>query len=587
MSVLTPILQLMLGLAFFLFGMNVMSSNLEKMAGGKLEHLLKKMTANPVVSLVLGAVITVAVQSSSATTVMLVGLVNSGIMQVSQTLYVIFGANLGTTLTSWILSLSSITSESILIQMLKPENFSPILAIIGVVMLMMGRQDKKKTIGTILVGFAVLMYGMEFMKDAVTPLADSPSFSQIMLRFDNPLLGVLVGTAFTAVIQSSAASVGVLQALSMTGSITYNMAIPIVMGANIGTCATAMISCMGTNANAKRVAVINLSIKVVGTAVLLSLYCAVRALFSLDAVYAVTGPMGIAAVHTVFNILNTLLLVPCSGLLEKLADRLIKDTAKKAPEREVFRLDERLLRAPSVALNECDSYTVKMCQLAKQTLNLSMGLMWNYDEAVAAQVLENEDQLDEFEDSLGTYLVKLSSQALSSQDSQRISKMLHTIGDFERLGDHAVNLLKTAREMHDKDIHFSESATRELQVLSDAVSKILAITSTAYTNNDVEAAGWVEPLEQVIDDLAAAIKNNHINRLQSGECTIEMGFVLSDALNNYERVSDHCSNIAVAIIELVHNSFDTHHYLNDIKTNDSEFTVIYEEFAQQFALPED
>lgn len=585
MQTLHGILQLALGLSFFLFGMNVMSTNLEKMAGGKLEHLLKKMTANPFVSMVLGAVITIAVQSSSATTVMLVGLVNSGIMQLSQTLYVLFGANIGTTLTAWILSLSAISSQNLLVQMLKPENFSPILALVGVLLLMMGKTLRKKSIGHVLIGFAILMYGMEFMKNAVSPLADMPGFGAVMTRFDNPILGLLVGTLLTALIQSSAASVGILQALALTGSITCNMAIPIVMGQNIGTCATALISCVGTNAGAKRVAVTHLSIKVIGTAVLLPLYCAAHAMLGLAWADAPVTPLGVAVIHTIFNLANTLLLMPFPKLLQKLACRLVKDDAPHTQEKQpVFRLDDLLLRSPSVAISECDNYTVKMGVLARDTLNLAIDLLDNYDEKTAQKVLENEDKLDRFEDSLGTYLVKLSPQALSRQDSQRISKMLHTIGDFERLGDHAVNLLKSAEEIHTKEIAFSAPAAQEMQVLTDAVREILALTTEAYTKNDVALASRVEPLEQVIDDLTARIKNNHVRRLQNGECTIEMGFVLSDALNNYERISDHCSNIAVAIIELVHNSFETHQYLNAIKSEDESFAEAYQQFAARFTL---
>ncbi len=576
-------LKLILGLAFFLFGMNVMSANLEKMAGGKLEVMLKKMTANPFVSMLLGAAITIAVQSSSATTVMLVGLVNSGIMQVSQTLYVIFGANVGTTLTAWILSLSSISSDNIFIMMMKPENFSPILAIIGIGLIMVGKTDKKKSIGTILVGFAVLMYGMEFMSDAVSPLADLPEFRQWMVRFDNPLLGVMVGLVFTAVIQSSAAAVGVLQALSMTGTISYNMAIPIVMGVNIGTCATAVISCIGTNANAKRVATIHLSIKVIGTAITLSLYCAARAIFDLVITNTVIDPFGIALVHTIFNIAITVILMPATRLIEKLANKIVRDKEGEAEE-ELVRLDERLLRSPSVAINECETHTVDMCALARQTLQLSIRLMSSYDEKLAEEILKNEDKLDRYEDSLGTYLVKISGQSISKADSQRVSKMLHTIGDFERLGDHAVNLVKTATEMHDKGISFSDAAAHELHVLTEAISTILELTDNAYSRNSVALASRVEPLEQVIDRLTSEIKNHHVDRLQTGECTIEMGFVLSDTLNNYERISDHCSNIAVAIIELGAGSFDTHQYLNDVKYNSEAFDLAYEQFSQLFTL---
>ncbi len=585
MNILSQIkvLELILGLAFFLFGMHVMSSNLEKMAGGKLEVMLKKMTSNPFVSLMLGAAITIAVQSSSATTVMLVGLVNSGIMQFSQTLHVIFGANIGTTLTSWILSLSSLSSDNFFVMMLKPKNFSPIVALIGVILLMAGKTDKKKSIGTIMVGFAVLMYGMEFMSGSVRGLADVPEFGELMLKFQNPLLGVLVGTLFTALIQSSAASVGVLQALALTGAVNYNIAIPIIMGQNIGTCVTAMISGVGANANAKRVAAIHLSLNVIGTAVLLSLYTGGRALFDFALGETPIDAFGIAIVHTIFNIAITLILMPFGKWILKLATVMVKDD-KKNVERPIVQLDERLLRSPSIAINECDNYTVEMCKLAGETLHLAMDLLSTYDEKKVQLVLDNEDKLDRYEDSLGTYLVRLSGQALSSEDSQRISKMLHTIGDFERLGDHAVNLLKTAQEMHSKEIEFSEQGSRELKVLGEAIREILTITTDAYVTNDVRLAGRVEPLEQVIDGLASRIKDNHILRLQDGSCTIELGFVLSDTLNNYERISDHCSNIAVAIIEVVHNTFDTHQYLNQIKYNNVEFSEVYDEFALRFSL---
>lgn len=577
------ILELVLGLAFFLFGMHVMSSNLEKMAGGKLEHMLKKMTSNPFVSLMLGAAITIAVQSSSATTVMLVGLVNSGIMQFSQTLYVIFGANIGTTLTSWILSLSSLSSDNFFVMMLKPKNFSPIVALIGVILLMAAKTDKKKSIGTIMVGFAVLMYGMEFMSGSVRGLADVPEFGELMLKFQNPLLGVLVGTLFTALIQSSAASVGVLQALALTGAVNYNIAIPIIMGQNIGTCVTAMISGVGANANAKRVATIHLSLNVIGTVVLLSLYSAARAIFTFTLGDTAIDAFGIAVVHTIFNIAITILLMPFGKWILKLATVMVRDD-KKPVKQAVVQLDERLFRSPSIAINECDSYTVKMCELAVETLNLSIDMLSNYDEKLAQKVLDNEDMLDKYEDGLGTYLVKLSGQSLSSEDSQRISKMLHTIGDFERLGDHAVNLLKTAQEMHEKQTQFSEQGGREITVLTEAIREILTITNSAYAANDVAISGRVEPLEQVIDDLTAAVKNNHILRLQEGSCTIETGFILSDILNNYERISDHCSNIAVAIIELVHNTFDTHQYLNRVKTTSEEFSEVYDQFSHRFAL---
>lgn len=579
------VLQLILGLTFFLFGMHVMSTNLEKMAGGQLEHLLKKVTANPLVSMVLGAVITIAVQSSSAVTVMLVGLVNSGIMQFSQTICVIFGANIGTTLTAWILSLSGIESTSVAVQLLKPENFSPIIAFVGILMLMLSKSDRKKSVGTIFVGFAILMYGMEFMKNAVSPLADMPGFSDMLVKFNNPLVGVLVGALFTALIQSSAASVGILQALSLTGNITYGMAIPIVMGQNIGTCVTSVISCIGTNANAKRVATIHLSINVLGTAFCLAAYGGASALFRLAFTEIPVSPMSIALIHTVFNVAITLVLMPFSKWILRLAQVIVRDDQKEqGHETPGVLLDDRLLRSPSVAIQECDNYTVTMAALADQTLLSAMSLLEEYREEVVREVLDNEAQLDQYEDHLGTYLVKLSAQALSSGDSQKISKMLHTIGDFERLGDHAVNLLKAAQEMHEKGIEFSRDASREMDVLTGAIREILKITATAYANNDGLLAAQVEPLEQVIDGLAATVKDNHVRRLQEGRCSIQLGFILSDILNNYERISDHCSNIAVAIIELGHNSFDTHRYLNGVKQANDGFNALYGEFAKKYTL---
>ena len=585
MDLISHILMLVLGLVFFLFGMHVMSQNLEKMAGGKLEHTLKKVTSNPFISLLLGAGITIAIQSSSATTVMLVGLVNSGIMKFSQTLYVIFGANIGTTLTSWILSLSGIESKSIAIQMMKPENFSPLFALAGIIMLMCSKSDRKRSVGTIFVGFAVLMYGMVLMSDAVSPLADMPEFSDLMVKFNNPLIAVVFSTLFTALIQSSAASVGILQALSMTGSITYAMAIPIVMGQNIGTCVTSVISCIGTNANAKRVAAIHLSVNAIGTAILLSIYCALDAIFNFAFSDLPVSPVTVAMIHTVFNVAITVMFIPCGKWILKLAETVVPDRKKsKSKKSDVFTLDERLLRSPSVAINECSGCTVKMAELSQKTLLSAMQMFKKYDKAEKEKILQNETKIDKMEDLLGSYLVKLSAQALSVSDSRSISKMLHTIGDFERLSDHAVNLLKAATEIHDKGLQFSKEASAETQLLSDAVTEILGLTMEAYKKNDAELAAKVEPLEQVIDRLTAKIKNNHIERLQSGACTIEMGFILSDMLNNFERISDHCSNIAVAVIELIHGSFDTHKYLTGVKYGDDEFKHDYESYKEKYAL---
>ena len=578
------LLSLIGGLTFFLYGMNVMSSSLEKMAGGRLEEMLRRMTANPLLSMVLGAVITIAMQSSSATTVMLVGLVNSGIMQFSQTIHIIFGANVGTTLTAWITSLSGIQSDLFWVQMLKPKNFSPLLAFAGILMLMLSKKDRKKTVGTVLVGFAVLMYGMEMMSGAVSPLADMPEFESLLVQFSNPLLGVLIGAVFTGVIQSSAASMGILQALSMTGSITYGMALPIIMGLNIGTCATSLISCIGTNVKARRVAILHVSIKIIGTLILLPLFLLGNSLFHWSFVTQAAKPWDIALLHTIFNLLTCALLMPVAGRLVQLTERLVKDHSHPADTASQPQLDELLLRSPSVAVGESFHVSKDMCRQAHEILQLAIGLFDRFDETAEQRILQMEDSLDNFEDKLGTYLVKLSSQALSSEDSQVVSKILHAIGDFERLGDHACNLVKVAREIHEKQVSFSPNATREIKVLTDAIQEILNITACAYDGDSVELAAKVEPLEQVIDRLTVQIKNNHVKRLQHGACTIEGGFILADLLNNYERISDHCSNIAVAIIEVEHNSFDTHKYLNGVKYGNSVFNEIYDSFDKKYAL---
>ncbi len=583
---LFSVLNLICGLAFFLFGMQVMSHNLERLAGGKLESTLKTVTSNPIVSMVLGAIITIAMQSSSACTVMLVGLVNSGIMEFAQTLNVIFGANIGTTLTAWLLSLSGIESDNLLIQMLKPANFSPILALIGVFMNMVCKRDRNKSIGNILVGFAVLMIGMNFMSSAVSPLADMPEFGALMVKFRNPVVGVIVGTLFTALIQSSAASVGILQALSMTGSITYGMALPIVMGQNIGTCVTAVISCIGTTTNAKRVAVVHTLIKVLGTVILLPLFLLLDGIFRFAITDMAVDAWGVAMLHTLFNILTTLILMPCTKGLIRLTEWLTKEKGTKlAPVHEkVGVLDTRLLRSPSVAVQECANYTRKMCCTSRDTLRKSMSLLIHYDEDLAREVIQLEDDIDLYEDRLGTFLVQLSAQALSSGDSHSVSVMLHTIGDFERLGDHAVNVQKVAQEMYQKKLSFSPEAQKEVGVVTAAIEEILRLTEDTFVNSDAELASQVEPLEQVIDKLIAKVKDHHVGRLQRGECTIEMGFVLSDLLNNYERISDHCSNIAVAIIEVAHNSFDTHQYLNTVKYGSDDFAAAFQTFAQKYAL---
>ena len=573
------------GLVFFMFGMNVMSNNLERMAGGKLERLLKLMTSNPLISIALGAVITIALQSSSAITVMMVGLVNSGLMTMSQTLFAIYGANIGTTITAWILSLAGIESNNPFMLMLKPENFSPIIALIGIGMVMLAKSDKKKSIGTVFVGFAVLIYGMELMSGAVKPLAGEPWFGELLTKFNNPLVGMLIGTVLTAIIQSSAATIGMVQAISLAeGSLMTNaMAIPIVMGANIGTCATSMISSIGTNRRAKQVAVIHLMINVVGTALWLTLFALINALFDIPFFNSIASPATVAVAHSVFNIATVVVLMPLTKWLEKLVCKLVPEEKDSTTDRRLF-LDERLLQSPSVAVMECNNATGKMANLARKNLILAMELLDNYDPKKVEQVVENEDLLDDDEDKLGTYLVKLSSQALSHNDSKVVSKLLHVIGDFERLGDHALNLAKTAEELHDKGLEFTSAAKQEIAVLTAAIKEIIELTGRAYVSGDLAVAAQVEPLEQVIDDIIAKIRSNHINRLQGHECTIEMGFILHDLLNNYERISDHCSNVAVVIIEVDHDSFDTHKYLNAVKYGNEEFDETYHTYSQKYSL---
>ena len=570
------------GLAFFLYGMSVMSSGLEKVAGGKLEQMLKKMTSNAFKSLLLGAGITIAIQSSSAMTVMLVGLVNSGIMELSQTVGVIMGSNIGTTLTAWILSLAGIESDAIWLRMLKPESFAPIVAFIGILLIMVSKGDRRRSAGSIMVGFAVLMYGMELMSDSVSPLADMPQFSSILTAFTNPILGVVVGAVFTGVIQSSAASVAILQALSLTGSITYGMALPIIMGQNIGTCVTALLSSIGVNRNARRVAVVHISFNLIGTVVFLVLFFGTDLFFHFPFMDMWIDPVGIAMVHSIFNIATTLLLLPFSKQLVKIANVVIKD---QAGDQKFTFVDSRLLATPSVAIAECNNKAVEMAQIAKETIIKALSLLDNYDQNVASEVKVNEDKLDLYEDKLGTTLVQLSSKALSDPDSRKVSKQLHTIGDFERIGDHAVNLWKAAEEIHEKGIRFSPQAEEEIHTLTSALKEILDITTKAFSLDDLRIAKQVEPLEQVIDCLIADIKSNHIARLQSGHCTIEMGFVLSDILTNCERVSDHCSNIAVAQIETEQNTYQAHEYLNGVKNAGNEdFQQAFDRYRAQYRL---
>lgn len=583
------IIGLIVGLVFFMFGMNVMSGNLEKLSGGKLERTLKKATASPLISILLGAAITIAVQSSSATTVMLVGLVNSGLMTMSQTLYVIYGANIGTTFTSWILSMSGIDSGNIGILMLKPVNFAPVLALIGTVLVMMSKKDQRKSIGTILIGFAVLIYGMEMMGDAVEPLSELQEFGDLVKRYSNPVLLLLVSTVLTGIVQSSAATIGIVQTFAMNGVITNYMSVPLVMGANIGTCVTSLISSFGTNRNAKRVVVLHFAMNLIGTLVWLPVLMLFNSFLTEGGfIYtflhdkAQASAFAVAICHSIFNVLTAVLLLPMGKWMEKLAYLVIRD--KEEAEQQGLFLDERLFNSPSVAVSESNLASVAMCEDACSNVFTSLELFNKYDAKVAEQMREVEHKLDDAEDKLGTYLVKLSSRALSEKDSQVVSKMLHAIGNFERLGDHALNLKDCAAEMDEKGLEFSAEAKQELGVLAAAIREILEITGRAYAENNTALAEQVEPLEQVIDGLIAKIRASHIRRLRHGECSIEMGFVLADMLTNFERVSDHCSNVAVAVIEVEHNAFDTHHYLQDVKHTSEEFQTAYAAYKEKYSL---
>ncbi|MDE5792005.1 MAG: Na/Pi cotransporter family protein [Oscillospiraceae bacterium] len=586
-EIILAVITVIGGLAFFLYGMNVMSSGLEKMAGGKLEQALKKLTSNTWLSLFLGTFITIVLQSSSSLTVMLVGLVNCGVMEVSQTVVIIIGANIGKTFTTWLLCLMGVDTQGPLwLSLLNPEYFSLVFAMVGAVLIMMSKNGRKKDIGAILVGFAVLMYGMVLMGDAVAPLKESQEFQQMLTKFKNPFLGVLVGTVVTGIIQSSAASIGILQRLAdSSGAITFGMAIPIIMGQNIGTCVTAVISSFGVNRNAKKVGVIHIAFNIIGTVIFLTLYEILEMAIGFAFSDWTINSVGIAIVHTVFNIATTILLLPFAKGLEKIANWFLPDKNQEEPQTEEHALlDKRVLTTPSVAIAECDEASRRMAKLAKETVLLSLSLLKEYDKKTAEKVSKNEDKLDNYEDRIGTTLVQLTSQALSEHDSQVSSRVLRAIGDFERLGDHAINLCAIAKEIHDEKIIFSEHGAKEMEVLTEALEDILERTYRVYKTVDEELATHIEPLEQVIDYLTRDIKANHVRRLQKGTCTIETGFILSDILTNFERVSDHCSNIAVSVVETTHSAFGTHEYLSKIKFGNENFNNHFEKFSQQYSI---
>ena len=569
------------GLAFFLYGMTVMSKSLEKMAGGKLERMLKRMTSSPFKSLLLGAGITIAIQSSSAMTVMLVGLVNSGVMELRQTIGIIMGSNIGTTLTAWILSLTGIESENVFVNLLKPENFSPLIALAGILLIMGSKRQRRRDVGRIMMGFAILMYGMELMSGAVSPLAEMPQFAGLLTAFENPLLGVLVGAVFTGIIQSSAASVAILQALAMTGSITYGMAIPIIMGQNIGTCVTALISSIGVNRNAKRVAVVHISFNVIGTAVCLILFYGGDMILHFTFLNQAVGAVGIAFCHTAFNVFTTILLLPFSRQLEKLARAVIRGENKAE---EFAFLDPLLLHTPSVAISECVAMSNRMGEVARENVHLALCQLSDYSNTRESEILANEDKLDIYEDRLGSYLVQISQHGVSMNDIRTVSRLLHAIGDFERIGDHALNLQESAQELHEKELHFSEPANEELQVLLAAMDEIMEKAFGSFQQDSAAMAVEVEPLEETIDRLIEEIRMQHIRRLQTGACTIRLGFVFNDLLTNLERVSDHCSNIAVSIIEEQGDQVDRHTYINELK-EESAFNMRLKDNLQKYQLP--
>ena len=582
-EIIFAVITLLGGLAFFLYGMNVMSGGLEKMAKGKLEKTLIKVTDKKPLALMFGAGITIAIQSSSALTVMLVGLVNSGLLEFGQTIGVLMGSNIGTTLTAWILSLSGIEGENLLLELLKPKNFSLVFALVGILMIMVSKKQKRKDVGAILVGFAVLMFGMNLMSDAMEPLTKKEGFTNLLTAFENPFLAVGFGAVFTGIIQSSAASVGILQTAALAaGGVTYRMAIPIIMGQNIGTCVTAVISSFGVSRNAKKVAIVHMAFNIIGTCIFLIPFCILSYAVDLAVLDRSISPFEIAIVHSIFNIATTVLLYPFTKQLEKLANKIVPE---KGEEKKGKLLDERLLTVPSFAVTNSLDVVVEMSHVSKEAFRKAVAMVGNYDEEVAAEVSGMETMLDNYEDQLGTYMVKLSSKGVSDSDSKKIAKILHTINDFERIGDHAENLVGVAQEIHEKKIEFSHEANMEISKLREATLEILDITTEAFEKNDLALAATVEPLEQVIDGIITDIKSRHVNRLQHGNCTIELGFVLTDLLTNYERVSDHCSNVAVAIIEANHGTFEAHEYLNHIKNDpNSAYTKAFEEYKQRFSL---
>ena len=577
------VLTLIGGLCLFLFGMNIMGDALERRAGSKLSAIIGKLTTNKWAGFFTGLGVTALIQSSSATTVMVVGFVNSGLMTLKQSIGVIMGANIGTTVTSWILSLGGIESGNFVVQLFKPTSFTPILALVGIIFQMAGKTNKKQDTGAILLGFAVLMFGMDIMSDAVSGLRDVPEFRQMFIMFENPILGVLAGAVLTAIIQSSSASVGILQALTVTGQISYGAAFPIIMGQNIGTCITAILSSFGTNRNAKRVALAHLSFNVIGTvAVLVALYL-VKAFFAPAILDATASHFGIAISHSIFNVLCTVILLPMSGLLEKLVRKLVPDTEKQEEKTE---LDERLLATPAVALDTCRKYALKMANYSVEALQGSIASLFDYQSSLAEDIRYKEERTDHYEDIIGDYLVKLSSHQLDERESAEAARLLRLIGDFERISDHGVNILESAEELKQKEIQFTEKGQAEMKVLTEAVREIASLALSAFENDDVDKAFDIEPLEELIDDIKEKLRAKHITRLQQGKCTIDAGFVWSDLLTNLERTADHCSNIAGCMMETSHNNLNLHEGNKILKLETEEFKNKFMAYSKKYTLPQ-
>ncbi len=579
------VLALLGGLALFLYGMDVMGDGLKKLAGGKLESILRKLTSNPLKGFLLGFGVTAIIQSSSATTVMLVGFVNSGIMTLGQTIGIIMGSNVGTTVTAWLLSTTGIKGTGFL-EFLKPSSFTPVLAIIGVVLIMFSKSDKKKNVAAILLGFAVLMFGMEAMSGAVSGLKNSDSFKHMLIMFENPVMGIIVGTLLTAVIQSSSASVGILQALSITGTIPFATAIPIILGQNIGTTITPVLSAISGNKDSKRVAFSCVFIKFLGVIIVTPIFYIMNAFLDFAFMDEMIDPMWIAIIHTGFNILSTVVLIPFVKAIEKVAMNVIKGKKQKEEKDETFApLDERFLSIPSFAIDNSRHLVCDMALLAQRAFEDAMALTKNYDKKLNEEIEKKEKEVDRYEDKISSYLVKVSGANLSTKDSREVTELLHCIGDIERISDHALNIAEAATEMHEKEMEFSEAAKKDMDVISNATNEILILAVQALMQNSLEIAKKVEPLEQVIDGLKRHIKNNHIKRLKEGNCTVEYGFVLSDLLTNYERIADHCSNIAVCLLEIAEGALDTHEYLSHVKKDgENEFFEQYEAYKTKYSL---